>query len=927
MVGSLYLAILIGATGWSISDPVVLKKAQDLPVYKHAANPDFWRHAIPDQVIVKFRDDYPIAQSKAQVESFLLSAGAVEVVKYSATGANWVVVRLPKADPATTLRYLEEVMKDPRVEYAEPDMWATAFLTPNDPYWSQQWGPPAINAPQAWDITTGSGAIKVAVIDQGVQYTHPDLDGRFGATKGYDFVDRDSDPYPDATNEDHGTHVAGIIAAEINNSTGMAGMAQVTLLSFRALSETGSGSYTDIADAVRATVQYGVRVANMSLGGPYSNSTLQSACDYAYQNGVLLIAASGNDGRSSVSYPAAYSSVVAVGALASSTSLASYSNYGSAQEVVAPGSNILSTVHPNGYQNMSGTSMASPHVAGVAALIFSANSSLSNQQARDILRNTAVDLGTSGWDTRFGYGRVDALAAVQAAQGGGNNPPPPPPPPPSGSHKGGPDKFGYTWIDSHASGGPSFVWYRVSNRSTLNADDGTITLSLPFAFTFYGQTFTEVIVGSNGVLHFGNPASPNEYSNSSLPRSAGGYMIAAFWDDLTVLNSQGSYVYYGTVGTDKFVIEWRNVHRYGDSTVNYTFQVVLVKNGDIYISYRDLSGTVTSSTVGIQNGSVALQVTYNGSNGGHPASGTTIYFKAPKSTGHQGGPDGGGYTWIDSHIPGGPSYLWYNRDNTWTKLSIDGDDQGVWVSLPFSVNFYGKSFSRVYVSSNGVLFFTTAANPYTNGTIPNGSYTYFLAPFWDDLTAFASKGSGVYAKAVSSSRVVFLFENLHRYRDDLATYTFEVILDADGTVHFSYRSMRGPVNSATVGVQGGSGTGLLVTYNGSYSGHPEGGLTIRFAPGVVKGGVMAREDGAVGLRLVEKVVGRRVGLRLALDVASPVRVRVMDALGRVVVREDLGMLPAGEHRLGVDVSRLASGVYFLRVDAGNRQWREKFVVR
>jgi len=928
MGGAVYLSILLAAAGWNISDPVVLKKAQDLPVYQHAADPDFWAYAIPDRIIVKFRDDYPVAQAKGEVEATLLAAGAVEVVKYSRTGGNWVVVRLPKADPQTALEYMERVMKDPRVEYAEPDMWATVYLTPNDPRWSQQWGPPAINAPQAWDITTGSSSIKIAVIDQGVQYDHPDLSARFGSTKGYDFVSEDNDPYPVNSQEDHGTHVAGIIAATINNGVGIAGMAQVTLLSFRALNERGSGTYSDIADAVRATVQYGVKVANMSLGGPSSNSTLQSACDYAYNNGVLLIAASGNDGRSSISYPAAYASVVAVGALASATSLASYSNYGSAQEVVAPGSNILSTVPFGNYANMSGTSMASPHVAGVAGLIFSVNPSLSNQQARDILRNTAVDLGASGWDQYYGYGRVNAYAAVQAAQGGGGNPTPPPPPPDQGNHQGGPDGYGYTWIDSHVSGGPQFTWYTVSTRSSLNGDDATITLNLPFAFPFYGQTFTSVIVGSNGVLQFGSPALVNPYSNSRLPMSSAGRMIAAFWDDLTVLNAQGSYVYYGSVGSDKFVIEWRNARRYGDSTASYTFQVILVSNGDVYVSYKDLSGTVTSSTVGIQDGSLALQVTYNGSNSGHPAAGSTIYFKAPRSAaGHQGGPDGGGYRWIDSHVSGGPSYLWYDRDNTWTDLGINGDDVGKWVTLPFNVNFYGQSYSRVYVSSNGVMFFTTAANPYNNGPIPNGSYSYFLAPFWDDLTAYSSNGSRVYVKAVSSTRVVFLFENLRRYGDNASSYTFEVILDANGTVHFSYGRMSGTVASATVGIQGGSGTGLQVTYNGSYSGHPEQGLTIRFSPGAVKGGVAGFAGEGEGVYLAQRVVGGGVLLRLVVGSPERVRVDVLDGLGRVVVGKDYGVMAPGVHRVGLDLGGVPAGVYFLRVVMGERTYREKFVVR
>ncbi|MCF6191610.1 MAG: S8 family serine peptidase [Candidatus Hydrothermae bacterium] len=789
-----------------------------------------------------------------------------------------------------------------------------------------EWNISQIKADSVWYQYGLSGlGVLVGILDTGIDPSHPALAGNFS---GYfhDAVGGQTAPYDD---HGHGTHVAGTIAATINNGVGIAGMANVRLYSLRALNAQRSGTYTDIADAIRWAAQNGIPIISMSLGGPSGNSTLQSACTYAWNQGSILIVASGNDGRRAISYPAAYSTTVAVGALDSNGSLAYYSNYGPEQEVVAPGSNILSTVPFNSYASLSGTSMATPHVSGVAALILSVNSSLSNQQVRDILRNTATDLGTQGWDERYGYGEVNAFAAVQAAQGGGGGTPPPSTPPGNGNHQGGPDAGGYAWIDSHAQGGPSFVYYRrPGTQTSLNADDGTVTLTLPFSFPFYGQTYNQIIVGSNGIIEFANAQNP--YSNASLPRTSMGPLLAPFWDDLTVLNSQGSSVYAGAVGSGRYAIEWVNVHRYNDTATTLTFEVILDQSGDIYFSYSRLSGNLQSATVGIQSDGGkqgALQVTYNGSNAGHPEQGMTVYFQAPKrQPGHSGGPDSWGYTWIDSHRSDGPSYLWYTRDNTWGKLAVDGDDRGVWYRLPFSFPFYGQTYTSVYVGSNGFLSFVKATNPYTNGSIPNRSYSGFLAPFWDDLTVYSRYGSGIYVKQVSSTRVVILYENVHRYGDSRASYTFEVILDADGTVHYSYKTLNGTVTSATVGLQGGSGTGLKVTYNGSYSGHPEAGLTIRFNPG--SGPAKAVQASVEGLKLTQvRVVGRTLRLGVRMSAPGGVRVRVLDALGRQVEQRRWAALSSGQHELSVPLRTRRAGVYFLRVETPTATLTRKLWLR
>mgnify|MGYP005837205789 CR=1 FL=1 len=311
---------------------------------------------------------------------------------------------------------LEEL---PGVLYVEPDARVYALYTPDDTIWPQQWGPANIHCPEAWDITLGDTAVKVGVLDQGIDYLHPDMAPHFGPNPGYDFVDNDPDPAPDwgLYHEIHGQHVAGILAAVTGNSIYMAGVAKCHMYALRVLDSMGVGWDSDIAEAILWAADSGLSVINMSLGGPSSSAVLRDACDTAFARGVLLVAASGNDGAGTILYPAAYESVIAVGATNSSNTLWSFSNYGADQELVAPGVDIIS-ITPYGnvfygpYLTVSGTSMASPHASGVAALVKALFPSMTNEDIRQRLRETAIDLGDPGWDIYYGYGKVDAYRAL-----------------------------------------------------------------------------------------------------------------------------------------------------------------------------------------------------------------------------------------------------------------------------------------------------------------------------------------------------------------------------------------------------------------------------------------------------------------------------------------------------------------------------------
>ncbi len=317
-------------------------------------------------------------------------------------------IRLPEIPDLPRLKDILGSL--PLASFVEDDHVVKASYAPNDPRYPEQWHLPSVSAPKAWDATTGSSGVTIAVIDTGVDYNHQDLKGKCVA--GYNFVDRTTDPMDD---HGHGTHVAGIAAAFGDNSTGVAGMDwKARIMPIKVLDAQGSGYDSDVAAGIRFATDRGAEVINMSLGSPDYSYTITEAVSYAHGKGVTMVAASGNE-ASGVSYPAACDHVIAVGALDSNDSLAYFSNRGAALDLTAPGVSILSTFH-GGYQKMSGTSMASPVVAGCASLVLAAHPGYGPSQVEQALKGGAMDLGSPGFDTSYGYGKVNAHAAVAGEQ-------------------------------------------------------------------------------------------------------------------------------------------------------------------------------------------------------------------------------------------------------------------------------------------------------------------------------------------------------------------------------------------------------------------------------------------------------------------------------------------------------------------------------
>lgn len=290
----------------------------------------------------------------------------------------------------------------------------TQTVVPNDTLYSEyQWNLPQIETEQGWNFSKGSQDMIVAVVDTGVQLDHPDLKGRL--VQGVNIIDPSRPPEDDVG---HGTHVAGIIAAHVNNNEGVAGLTWYSkIMPIKALDSTGAGSTYAVAQGVIWAADHGADIINMSLGNYAEAEFLHDAIKYAASKGALVVAASGNDNTDRPGYPAAYPEVLAVAATDPGGGKAEYSNYGNYIDVAAPGTSIASTYPGSRYAALSGTSMASPHVAALASLVRAANPELTNREVADLLRNTAQDLGDRGKDPMFGYGQIDIRRALQAASG------------------------------------------------------------------------------------------------------------------------------------------------------------------------------------------------------------------------------------------------------------------------------------------------------------------------------------------------------------------------------------------------------------------------------------------------------------------------------------------------------------------------------
>ncbi len=566
-------------------------------------------------------------------------------------------------------KYRDQLLAETDVLFAEPDyLVTTAETDPNDEYYPadplnpnvplEQYGPIQMNARQAWDVTTGSSSVILAVVDSGIDSGHPEFAGRL--LPGYDFVQNDSTPQDDCG---HGTHVAGSAAANSNNGIGIAGIDwQTKVLPVRVLGKSGSnctGWTSDVAEGIVWAVEQGADVINLSLGLAGSSRLLEYATYYAYQNDVAVIAAAGNN-NTAVLYPAAFPWVLAVGATQQNGTRASFSNFGAQLDVMAPGAEILSTSPRSGallssltntYGVLSGTSMAAGHVAGAASLLAGDPDFNRPDKIYEALIETASEYPTR--TNEFGYGIVDIDAALAFA-------PSEPAPHPTTDVE-------YDALLSTRCTNVTYQWRQMPSSAITDAYSSTTgsghffmperhffqTFSFPagFSFEFGGAAapFTSATVTANGYLSFDGvfdsvPSSFSAAENYIIPLSDpndGGsfdrpdWFIAPFWDDLDPSLPDSTEILlahtFGSSPNREFVVEWRQFPiRASGVSSSVTFQVVLFEStGDILFQYQTLRGTGSdgsSATIGLEynDGYSGTLVSYNRS--GAVGEGQAIYF-------------------------------------------------------------------------------------------------------------------------------------------------------------------------------------------------------------------------------------------------------------------------------------------------------------
>ncbi|HKB07987.1 MAG TPA: S8 family serine peptidase, partial [Candidatus Polarisedimenticolia bacterium] len=753
---------------------------------------------VPDEVLVKFRPSV----GKAERDDVRSHLGAARLRRFRSGAEHWKLGHGQLAEEG-----IARLRSNPHVEYAEPNYLIHLDRVPNDPRFPELWGlrntgqqggvvGADIHAESAWNVGTGSRNVLVAIIDTGIDYTHPDLvanvwtnpgeipgngidddhNGFIDDVHGYDFVNHDGDPRDD---NGHGTHVSGTIGAVGDNGTGVVGVNwQVSLIGVKFLSGGGFGSTADAISAVDYAAMLHVSVMNASWGGgDYS----QALYDAIGGSGALFIAAAGNDGQDNdvfPHYPSNYDlpNIIAVAATDRFDHKANFSDWGATTvDLGAPGVDILSTVPGGGYGILSGTSMATPHVSGAAALVRAAAPGLGILQIKQRLLD--------------GADRIPALAGITVSGGRLNAflPIAEPDTVPPGA-------IADLYAVDPASNSIALTW-------TATGDDGNVGTA-----AFYDLRYATTPIDDAGF------ASATQVQGVPAPAAAGSA------ERFEVTGLDPDTIYYFAI---KAMDEWGNVGPLSLVASARTLPPPTLYTAPDSFSVALLSGQITTRTLTIENAGVGTLDWSIPQPGAGAAAGVGPVIEG------RGGPDASGYLFIDSDEPGGPAFAWTDIASTGTLIGgLTGDDRTSGpVPLGFHMPFYGQVFDSVRVSTNGFLSFTSSRTDNVNLSLPSpGGPGNLVAPFWDDLD-FRTSGTAVYAADTDSFTVQYT--GIGKVGSP-GLCTFQVTLYRNGEIAFRYLSMAAETRSSTVGIQNANGTiGLGIAFNSVYV-HDQ--LAVRIMP-------------------------------------------------------------------------------------------------
>ncbi len=791
------------------------------------AGVDKTRQWVPGELIVKFRPGLKAAQKAAMIQG-------QQVKEFKTIGyEHW---KIGNKSVESTVAELE---KNPNIEFAEPNYLLYALETPNDPSYGQLWGmnntgqadgggtpgtvDADIDAPEAWSVFHGSNAVTVAVIDTGIDYTHPDLaanawtnpgeiagngidddaNGYIDDIHGWDFANGDNDPMDD---NDHGTHCSGTIGGVGNNGVGVAGVNwNVKIMGCKFLTSAGSGSTADAISCIEYATLMGVDVMSNSWGGGGYDAALEAAIVAANAADIFFIAAAGNSGvdtDASANYPSCYNVPNVIAVLATNNRDQRVvepgwwsSNYGATTvDIGAPGLYIYSTIPGNAYDSFSGTSMATPHVAGAMAMLRGRFPTISVAAGKNLLMTIGNDPVPALSGLCVTGGRLNLLKLI-----------------------GDPDVTNPGAVVDLATGAAT------SNRMTLDwtapGDDGNVGTATSYDVRYAATPIVDQAGWDAATQATGEP-------NPSVAGTA---------ETMQVTGLTPSSTYYFAIRAND---EYGNAGDLSNSPSGTTLAPPVIAVSPSSLSASLASGGTTTQTLTISNsGPSALDFTVPVPTFIVPAKGATVvkqheYVELAKGEVDKragdpvlfgaGGPDVSGYRWIDSDAIGGPAYNFIDIASVGTAITLADDENSGPYALGFTFPFYGNDFTTFRIGSNGFVSLSSSATAYSNSALPaTAAPANLLALFWDDLSPSSSSTYYHY----DGTRMIIQYSSWMNYGSG-GPYTMQMHLYPNGTIEYHYQTMTGAANSATIGIQNGDGTdGLTVAYNTTYV---HDSLAIRF---------------------------------------------------------------------------------------------------
>ena len=788
---------------------------------------------MPGELIVKFKGDIA-AKDKSDLRS-IVSGRGIKDFKY-VRAERWEI----KSDVKDAIRLLES---DPRVEYAQPNYVLHALEIPNDTRFGDLWGmnnegdftdasgnvavaDADIDAVEAWDVFTGSSDVLVAVIDSGVDYTHPDLvdniwtnpgeiagngidddgNGYIDDMHGYDFANSDADPMDD---NDHGTHCSGTIGGVANNAEGVAGVAwDVSIMGLKFLDYEGSGSTADAISCIEYAIDMGVDVMSNSWGGGPYDASLEAAIEAAYQADIFFVAAAGNDGSNNdvdPHYPSNYESGNVISVMATNCADERVDEAfwwtscigATTVDIAAPGLHIWSTTPGNSYSDFSGTSMATPHVSGAMALLRGRFPNISVDDGKNLLMTVGLDVLPSLAGMSVTGGRLNVLKLIAD----------PDSIPPSAVADLAVASEASNWIELQwtAPGDDDIVGttssYDLRWAATPIVDEAGWDAAAPVVGepdpAAYGALETMRVEGLNvETTYYFAIRAKDEYGNlGALSNSPAGTTLTA--PTIAVAPSMMTAT-LETGGTETQVLTISNV---GDGVLDFA------------IPAAEYIIPAKASFEPVQ-GYDYLPLAKSEKDPRQPIPADKAY----------GGPDAYGYNWADSDEAGGPAFNWIEIETLGTAVTLTDDASGGPFAIGFPFEFYGVEHTEFYVCSNGWISFTNSGTSNANSPLPSvGAPENFLSLFWDDLNPTA--GGSVYYYN-DGTRLIVEFKDVPHFESG-AVYTMQAHLYANGTIEYHYLTATGATDSGTIGIQNGDGTdGLTVVFNDTYL---QDNLAVRFA--------------------------------------------------------------------------------------------------